>query len=404
MSIFESYKAPQGVLEIGGLSLPRLAERAGQTPFFVYDRSKLGERVALLRQMLAPELRIHYSIKANPMPALVQHMASLVDGFDVASAGEMRMALDAGMPARHVSMAGPGKSSQDLRGAVGAGVTVTLESAHQLEAVERIGRELGVRPRVGLRINPDFQPRSSGMRMGGGPRQFGVDVEQAPALLKVIAERDLDFVGFHVFWGSQCLDPGTVIAAQRHVAELVMRLADLAGDNLEFVNMGGGFGIPYFDNERPLDIGAVGAAMQEWLTPLRRRLAGTRLILEFGRYLVGEAGLYVCRVLDKKVSRGETFLITDGGLHHQLAASGNFGQVLRRNYPVAIGNRMDSGQTETCHVVGCLCTPLDRLADNVELPAAEIGDLFVVAQSGAYGRSASPSAFLSHPLPVEILV
>ncbi len=404
MSVFDSFNAPGGVLEIGGLPLPRLAQRAGQTPFFVYDRSKLGERVALLRQMLAPELRIHYSIKANPMPALVQHMAALVDGFDVASAGEMRMALDAGMPANHVSMAGPGKSEQDLRGAVGAGVTVTLESANQLEAVERIGLELGVKPRVALRINPDFQPRSSGMRMGGGPRQFGVDVEQAPALLKIIASRDLDFVGFHVFWGSQCLDPETVIAAQRHVAALVMRLADLAPQGLEFVNMGGGFGIPYFDNERALDVGAVGAAMQDWLAPLRRRLPGTRLILEFGRYLVGEAGLYVCRVVDKKVSRGETFLITDGGLHHQLAASGNFGQVLRRNYPVAIGNKMRGAQTQTCHVVGCLCTPLDRLADNVALPTAEIGDLVVVGQSGAYGRSASPSAFLSHPLPVEILV
>lgn len=402
MSVLDSFNAPEGLLQVGGLPLARLAQRAGQTPFFVYDRSKLTERVRLLRQMLAPSIRIHYSIKANPMPAVIHHMSTLVDGFDVASAGEMRMALDTGMASSHISMAGPGKSDQDLRGAVGAGVTVTLESQFQLEAVERIGRELGVTPRVALRINPDFQPVNSGMRMGGGSRQFGVDAEKAPAMLRDITDRELRFVGFHVFWGSQCLDSRTVIAAQRHVAELVSQLADLT-HGLEFVNMGGGFGIPYFDNEHTLDVGAVGAAMQGWVEPLRQRLPGTRLVLEFGRYLVGEAGLYVCRVVDKKVSRGETFLVTDGGLHHHLAASGNFGQVLRRNFPVAIGNRMGGASLERCHVVGCLCTPLDRLADDVTLPAAQIGDYVVVGQSGAYARSASPADFLSHPQPVEIL-
>lgn len=399
MSVLDSFNAPGGRLEIGGMPLERLAHRAGQTPFFVYDRSKLTERVQLLRQMLAPSIRIHYSIKANPMPALIHHMATLVDGFDVASAGEMRMALDTGFSPTHISMAGPGKSDQDLRGAVGAGVTVTLESQRQLEAVERIGVELGVTPRVALRINPDFQPANSGMRMGGGSRQFGVDAEKAPGMLKDIADRQLRLVGFHIFWGSQCLDAKTVIAAQRHVADLVVQLVDHTRD-LEFVNMGGGFGIPYFDNEHTLD---VGAAMREWVEPLRQRLPGTRLVMEFGRYLVGEAGLYVCRVVDKKESRGEMFLITDGGLHHHLAASGNFGQVLRRNFPVAIGNRMGSSQQERCNVVGCLCTPLDRLADGVLLPVADVGDYFIVGQSGAYARSASPADFLSHPHPVEIL-
>lgn len=404
MTGLRNLSAPGGVLEIGNLSLHRLAERAGQTPFFVYDRQQLSDRVAVLRRLLPPQLDIHYSVKANPMPALVQHMAGQVDGFDVASAGEMRVALDTGMSAQRISMAGPGKSRLDFSSAVGAGINVTLESASQLDTVELIGRQLGLRPRVALRINPDFQPRISGMRMGGGPRPFGVDAEQAPALLAVIGKREVDLVGLHVFWGSQCLDKETVIAAQRHVAQLVIRLADISGIHPDFVNMGGGFGVPYFEHECALDIGAIGTAMQEWLVPLGQRLPGTRPVLELGRYLVSEAGLYVCRILDRKQSRGQTFLITDGGLHHQLAASGNFGQVLRRNYPVAIGNRMDSRSDEICHVVGCLCTPLDRLADAVALPRAEIGDFVVVGQSGAYGRSASPSGFLSHPLPAEILV
>ncbi|MFD2299605.1 pyridoxal-dependent decarboxylase, exosortase A system-associated [Paracidovorax citrulli] len=404
MTILDTFTTRDGAIEIGGLPLSRLAERAGRTPFFAYDRSKLAERVALLRRWLAPDIRIHYSIKANPMPALVHCMAGLVDGFDVASAGELRVALDTGMAAEHIALAGPGKTELDVRSTVGAGATLTLESVHQLDAAARAGQALGVRPRVALRINPDFQPKTSGMRMGGGPRQFGIDAEQAPGVLAAIAQRDLDFRGFHVFWGSQCLDADTVISAQRHVAELVVRLADQAKAPVAFVNMGGGFGIPYFENERALDLEPIGAAMRQWLVPLRQRLPEARLAMEFGRYLVGEAGIYVCRILDKKVSRGETFLVTDGGLHHQLAASGNFGQVLRRNYPVAIGNKSGLPATETCHIVGCLCTPLDRIADRVALASPDIGDFVVVAQSGAYGRSASPAAFLSHPEPAEILV
>jgi len=398
------FSVQAGVLQIGGVDLRRLAARAGHTPFYVYDRSLVDARIRALRQTLPHGIELHYSIKANPMPAMVHHLAARLDGFDVASAGEMMLALDAGTRPERIGFAGPGKSHDELRRAVAAGVVIHIESATQLRLVTALGWEFGVRPCVAIRVNPDFQIGKGGMRMGGGAAPFGVDARLVPALLLELARQEVAFAGFHVFWGSQCLHAPTIIQAHQQSAELVMRLAD----NLEvppaFINLGGGFGIPYFPGEDPLDFDAVGEAMHDWLPGLHRRLPGTRVVLELGRYLVGEAGIYVCRVVDRKVSCGETFLITDGGLHHHLAASGNFGQVLRRNYPVLIGNRLDEPAQERSHVVGCLCTPLDRIADGAHLPATSIGDLVVVLQSGAYGRSASPTDFLAHPPPAEMLV
>jgi len=398
------FSVQAGVLQIGGVDLRRLAARAGHTPFYVYDRSLVDARIRALRQTLPHGIELHYSIKANPMPAMVHHLAARLDGFDVASAGEMMLALDAGTRPERIGFAGPGKSHDELRRAVAAGVVIHIESATQLRLVTALGWEFGVRPCVAIRVNPDFQIGKGGMRMGGGAAPFGVDASLVPALLLELARQEVAFAGFHVFWGSQCLHAPTIIQAHRQSAELVMRLADSLEVPPAFINLGGGFGIPYFPGEDPLDFEAVGEAMHDWLPGLHRRLPGTRVVLELGRYLVGEAGIYVCRVVDRKVSCGETFLITDGGLHHHLAASGNFGQVLRRNYPVLIGNRLDEPAQERSHVVGCLCTPLDRIADGAHLPATSIGDLVVVLQSGAYGRSASPTDFLAHPPPAEMLV
>lgn len=391
-------------LQFGGVDVRQLADRAGGTPFFAYDRSAIDTRVRKLRDLLPSGMHLHYSIKANPMPAVVHYLAARVDGFDVASAQEMALALDSGASPATIGFAGPGKSHDDLRCAVACGVNVHVESETQVRLVTALGWELGVKPAVAIRINPDFQVGQSGMRMGGGATPFGVDVDQVPALLRELEAREVAPAGFHIFWGSQCLHAATVIEAQRQSIELVLRLASGLTEPPRFVNLGGGFGIPYFPGETPLDVQAVCEAMHDWLPRLCGRLPGITPILELGRYLVGEAGIYVCRVVDHKVSCGRTFVVTDGGLHHHLAASGNFGQILRRNFPVVIANRPDSVTRERCHVVGCLCTPLDRLADDIELPIALIGDFVVVTQSGAYGRSASPVHFLSHPQPVEMLV
>jgi diaminopimelate decarboxylase len=394
-----------GRLTVGGVAVDRLADRVGGTPFFAYDRRLLTGRIELLRAALPPGVNLSYAVKANPMPAVVQHLSGLVDSFDVASALEMRTALDTPMRPERVSFAGPGKTSAELTQAVAAGVTIEMESETEAERVASIGAALGIRPRVAVRVNPDFEVKGSGMRMGGGPQQFGVDAERVPALLKDLAGGDVEFLGFHVFAGSQNLRAEILCEAQRRTVELVLRLAEDAPGPVRYVNLGGGFGIPYFDKDTPLDLAAIGANLAE----LHQRvilpnLPEARVVVELGRYIVGESGVYVTRVVDRKVSRGRTFLVVDGGLHHQLAASGNFGQVIRRNYPVAIGTRMDTEPTETATVVGCLCTPLDLLGDNVALPRAEIGDLVVVFQAGAYGLTASPTAFLGHPPPVEVLV
>ncbi len=392
-------------MAVGGIPLDRLAERVGSTPFFAYDRGLITSRIGYLRSILPADVKLSYAVKANPMAAVVQHLAGLVDAFDVASAYEMKAALDTPVPANNISFAGPGKTAAELTQAVAAGVTIEMESTNEAARVTDIGHKLGIRPRVALRVNPDFQVKGSGMRMGGGPQQFGIDVEQVPDLLQTLRVTDLDLLGFHVFAGSQNLHADILCEALTRNVALLMGLADQSPWPVRYLNLGGGFGIPYSEKDQPLDLVPVGAKLKELIEgEIRPQLPDARVTIELGRYIVGEAGVYVTRVVDRKVSRGRTYLVVDGGMHHQLAASGNLGQVIRRNYPVVIGNRVQESEREAVSVVGCLCTPLDLLADNVMLPPAEIGDLVVIFQAGAYGLTASPTAFLGHPMPVEVLV
>jgi diaminopimelate decarboxylase len=391
-------------LQVGGMALERLAARVGSTPFYAYDRARLTERVALLRRHLPPEIHLHYAMKANPMPAVVQHMAGLVDGLDVASGGEVRVALDTPMDPGLISFAGPGKSDADLSCAIAAGVVLNMESEAEMERIAVIGKTLGIMPKVAVRVNPDFELKSSGMKMGGGPKQFGVDAERVPAMLQRLGALGLAFQGFHIFSGSQNLKVAALQEAHQKTFALARRLAEHAPGPVLTLNIGGGFGVPYFPGEERLDVAAVGANLQALLPEVKRALPQAQIVIELGRYLVAEAGIYVSRVIERKESRGQVFLVTDGGLHHHLAASGNFGQVIRKNYPVVIGNRVAGGEREVASVVGPLCTPLDLLADQMELARAGPGDLVVVFQSGAYGMSASPAAFLSHPVAREVLV
>jgi diaminopimelate decarboxylase len=404
-STVAAFASQSGRLCVGGVPLDLLAERVGGTPFFAYDRGLLTERVAHLRAVMPPDIELRYAVKANPMPAVVHHLSGLVDGFDVASALELRTALNTTIPPSRVSFAGPGKTPTELRQAAAAGVPVEIESATEARRLIEIGQLLGIRCRAAIRVNPHFEIRGSGMRMGGGSQQFGIDAEQVPALLKEPSMAEMDIAGFHVFAGSQNLNADVVAEAHRKTIDLVLRLAKTMPSPVEYLNLGGGFGIPYFEKDRPLDLTVVGANLAQLLErKIRVQYPQARVVIELGRYIVGECGVYVTRIVDRKESRGRTFLVVDGGLHHQLAASGNFGQVIRRNYPIAIGNRMDETATETVSVVGKLCTPLDLLGDRVMLPPADVGDLVVVFQAGAYGLTASPTAFLSQPEPAEVLL
>ena len=400
----DQFPVIDGELQIGGISITRLAERVGQTPFYAYDRSLITQRIQHLRDNLPSDIHIHYAIKANPMPAVVQHLAGLVDGFDLASAGEMKTALDTTMPAEKISMAGPGKTDQELRQAIAAGVTINLESEGEMRRAANIGEQLGITPRAAIRVNPDYDLKSSGMKMGGGPKQFGVDAERVPAMLKELGTLGLEFFGFHIFWGSQNLNPDAIMEAHEKTFDLAIRLSESTPSPVQSLNIGGGLGIPYFPGEKHLDLKPIKENLEKLLPKLKSNLPEAEIVTELGRYIIGEAGIYVCKVIDIKESRGEKYLITDGGMHHHLAASGNFGQVIRKNYPVSIANKMNSTELETINIVGPLCTPLDILANKMELAKSEPGDLVVVYQSGAYGFTASPHLFLNHPLPKELLI
>ena len=400
-----AFGTADGELRVGGLPLSRLAARVGSTPFFAYDRGLLDARIDRLRAALPARVEVSYAMKANPMPAVVQHLAGRVDRIDVASALELRTALDTGIRPGAVSFAGPGKTPAEIRQAVAAGIVVEAESTTELARVIAAGDALGLTPAVAIRVNPDFAVKGSGMRMGGGPQQFGIDAEAVPGVLGGLRGAGLDVVGFHVFAGSQNLNAEIIAEAQRHTVDLVSGLAEHLEAPVRYLNLGGGFGIPYTEKDRPLDLDAVAANLHDLVAgPIAERMPEAAPVIELGRYLVGECGVYVTRVLDRKVSRGRTYLVVDGGMHHQLAASGNFGQAIRRNYPLVVGTRMDAAADGRATVVGCLCTPLDLLGDDVALPTADIDDLVVVFQQGAYGLTASPTAFLGHPAPAEVLV
>ncbi|MEQ8412558.1 MAG: pyridoxal-dependent decarboxylase, exosortase A system-associated [Erythrobacter sp.] len=398
------YGTLEGELAIGGRTASALVEEAGGTPLFVYSRALLDKRVADLRAALPERIGVNYAVKANPLPAVVVHMEPLVDGFDIASAGELAILQDAGIDPARISFAGPGKREEELEAAIAAGVTLNCESAGEAARSLAIGERLGQRPRIAIRVNPSFELKGSGMKMGGGAKQFGVDADKVPALARDVIGQGAEWRGLHIFTGSQALSAEAIAETQANVLNLAAELAEQIGHGLPKLNMGGGFGIPYFPGDEALDLAAVGKALAERVANLPPALAETELCLELGRYLAGEAGVYLCRIVDRKESHGTTYLVTDGGLHHQLAASGNFGTVVRRNYPSAIATRFAGEPSEEVNIVGCLCTPLDRLADQAMMPRADVGDVVAVFCAGAYGATASPSAFLGHGPAREMLV
>lgn len=398
------FAAIAGELAIGGVRARDLVARAGGAPLFVYDAARIAARVAALRRAMPAGLDVHYAVKANPFAPLLAFMAGQVQGFDIASGGELAALQALGVPGHRIGFAGPGKRAADIAAAIAAGVTLHVESANEADRALAAGQRAGIAPRLAIRVNPDFELAGAGMRMGGGARAFGVDAETVPALARHVVAAGADWQGFHVYAGSQSLDAAAIVASFAATLDLVARLADAAGVPVPACNLGGGFGIPYHHGQHPLDIAAVGAGLADALARRAPVLAQTRFVLELGRWLVGEAGVYLAEVIDRKHSRGETFLVVDGGLHHQLAASGNFGAVIRRNYPCAIATRFDAPADEIAHVVGCLCTPLDRLGDALALPRAEPGDLVALFCAGAYGASASPAAFLGHGPAREVLI
>ena len=388
-------------LLIGGRAAGDLVAEAGGTPLFVYDTAAIQRQIDLFRAAMPQNVALHYAVKANSYAPLLAWIADRVDGIDVASAGELGRVAHLGLP---ISFAGPGKTDQQLEAAIRAGVTINLESEGEAKRAIAIAATGSRAPVLAVRVNPPFVLKGAGMKMGGLASQFGVDHDRAAALIRRLIEAGSDWRGLHIFTGSQSLYAEALIETQAATVALAAEIAEQVGTTPPEVNLGGGFGIPYFPGDQSLDVEAVGTALAKVLEERPKILAESRFAIELGRWLVGEAGVYLTRVVDRKESRGETFLITDGGLQHMLAASGNFGQLLRRNYPVAIANRFGPEVTEEATITGCLCTPLDLLAHEVGLPRAKVGDLIAIFCAGAYGLSASPQEFLSQPRAREMLI
>ena len=396
-----------GELRVGGVGICALAEKYG-TPTFVYDKGVMDRKLGALRAALPPRFSISYSVKANPNLSVIRHLLARGCGLEIASAGEFQLALQAGCDAQDVLFAGPGKSPAELEFVLSNAIgEIHLESVVEAKRVAEISCRLSVKANVAVRVNPAAEAEGGAMRMGGRPAPFGVDEEILDQVLDaILAESALRFRGIHIFAGTQILEADTLVSQYRHGLAIARRAAQRSGTPLHTVDFGGGLGSPYFAHEKELDLDKVRTRLGAVFAEIESHpdFSGTHFLVEPGRFLVGEAGIYIARITDIKVSRGKKFLILDGGMNHHLAASGNLGQAIKRNYPVALANKMDAPDEEAVDVVGPLCTPLDTVARNVTLPRAEIGDLVAIFQSGAYGRSASPLGFLSHPAPAEILV
>jgi diaminopimelate decarboxylase len=405
--IARHFPSSRAQLQVGGLPIEELVERY-DTPLYVYDAGVLHEKWATLRGALPTKFSIYYSVKANPNGGILRHFLARGCGLEVASGGELAQALAVGCAPERVLFAGPGKTEAELELALSRRIgEIHIESLLEARRIAAIAEKIGVRAPVALRVNPTAEVQGGAMRMGGKPSPFGVDEESVDDVVDELeGYRAIDFKGLHLFAGTQILDYVVLARQCRHGLELARRVAARRGRPLETLDFGGGLGVRYFPSEPELDIKRLGEALGEMAAAAEEDplLAGTRFIVEPGRYLVAEAGVYITRILDVKVSRGKRFLVVDGGMHHHLAASGNLGQVIKRNFPLAIVNRLAEVPAQTVDVVGPLCTPLDTLARDVVLPHAEVGDLVGVFQSGAYGLTASPTGFLSHQTPAEVLV
>jgi len=398
------FKVFNNQLLIGGHSVEEYAAEHG-TPLYIYDKSVVQNKVTLFRDNMPEIVKLFYAVKANPYQPLLKLMTSLVDGFDVSSMGELEAVLEAGGNPQSISFAGPGKRLEELSYAIQQEIgSINIESELELDLIIKEAMRNKKKPNVSIRVNPQFELHGSGMKMGGGPKQFGIDAERVKLVLAKIKESPVNFKGFHIYAGSQNLQAGVIGQCMERSLDLMRQLADNDNESIKLLNLGGGFGIPYYEKDSELDIQQVGVKMNELLKEYRRHFPHADFTIELGRYLSGECGIYVTRILYKKKSRGKTYLITDGGMNHHLAASGNFGQVLRKNFPILLANKVDGDDREVVDIVGPLCTPLDVMGAKIELPIATEGDLIAIMNSGAYGFTASPQLFLGHASPSEIIV
>lgn len=403
----EHFGVSGGELAIEGLAASALVAEFG-SPLFVYSANVMRHNLRALLDATHQQADVYYSVKANPNPAVIRVFAEAGAGAEIASGTEYEYARRAGVAPERILFAGPGKSNDELAHVITRGIhEIHAEAVDEIERISWIAGELGRTVSVSIRVNPDQAAQGGSMRMGGQATQFGIDEDQLEQVVARFATDDnIRIVGVHMFAGTQILDAATLIDQWQHGLAVADKLAGLLGRPLRTIDLGGGLGIPYFGKESALDLALVKQSFGALLDTVQGNpmLRDSRLIVEPGRFLVGPAGVYLARVVSMKTSRDQSFAITDGGMHHHLAASGNLGQIIKRDYPVMLANRALEPHDQPVTVVGPLCTPLDTYGRKTRFPMPRNGDLFAVLQSGAYGLTASPLGFLSQPAPAEILV
>jgi diaminopimelate decarboxylase len=393
-----------GELLIGGISAEEAIADAGGTPVFVYDNNIVGGQIAALRAAMPDGLALYYSVSANPYEPLLNFIGRYVEGFRVVSRGELEHLKRAGLAGIGMTFAGPGKRDDELEAGIAAGATISVESEGEASRAIRAGERTGVQPKLAVRVNPPFSLDHGRVTLGARPTAFGVDAERVPALVEGLIEAGVDWRGLHIFAAAQCLNDSELIDAHKAIIACAGEIAHTLDMPLPELNLGGGFDVPCFAGEQPIDVYRMATALHKTVCSAPELLATTRLSLELGRWLVAESGVYLTRILDRTESCGETFLTTDGGGHHLLGATGCLLERGRGNFPIAVANGFNAPADEQVTVTGCLATPHDVFGDEVMLPRAEPGDLIAIFCAGAYGLSASPQGWESRPPAREIMV
>lgn len=402
-----AHPAASGMREPGLDDWLEQAALAVGTPAYVYFTDPIATRIAVLEAAFEDRFALSFAAKCNPNPALLGWLAPRIGCLDVSSIGEFRLGCGAGWDPARLSFTGPGKRPGELREAIAAGLgELVVESVAEAVMADAIASSLGRVQDVLLRIAPARVPKGFGDQMAGRPSAFGIDVEDMHAdIPRILALPGLRVAGLHIYSGTQCLKPEAIVENWQGFIAIFREICATYGLVPEKLVFGSGLGIPYHAGDVALDLGTVAAGIRPGLDALKAEPAfrAARLVLELGRYLVGEAGYFLTRVTAVKLSRGNRIAICDGGLNNHLPASGHFGMVIHRNY---VMHRVGSGgaDPEKVDIVGPLCTSIDRLASGVLLPRLMPGDLVAVHASGAYGLTASPVHFISHPLPREAMV
>lgn len=376
------------------------------TPAYVYDDDVIRSRVKWLADALDHSLEISFAIKSNPNPAILKIMSEVTPWFDASSWAEVQRALDTGKPAASITYSGPGKRIRELEAAVKNKVPVVVESFDEIEQLICVCRNAGSVQNVLIRINPDYVPRGFGASMSGKPSQFGIDENLSRDAVDAIdASNVLNLIGLHIYTGSNALSADPIVENFENMARLFLKLSDGGTRRLDKLIFGSGFGIPYHSGQEQLDVLDVCDRIRPVLQRLRDRtgFAESTFILEMGRWLVGPAGALVTQVLSRKQSRGQEIAVCDAGFNNHLAACGMMGATFRKDYPIVLLGSDELGPTELIKLTGPLCTSIDALAGPLELGPVKRGDAIAIMQSGAYGLTASPTRFISHPDPVEIL-